>query len=335
MTAYVDDDGTSVVDAWDCVPGCPAKDLGDQAEKFCGYNDKATVARYFRQMKGGSEVSTIPDDLIEYLQVLISPPEPTEGARFLGNLEDMNWDLVATWPDNSITGAIVRGTPSEEQSEEIMRVLMPGAHLLLIAPEEQPTGHTGACRLEDTGFEIRDSILLAREAGALHYVPKASRAEREAGCWGLEGKTGAEAVNRKEGSPGSKSAGAGAGRTARKISNFHPTVKPIDVMARLLHDVPNDAVVCDPFMGSGTTGAACAKTGHSFFGIEREEEYIKIADARVRHWRTVFAGQKGRAEVDSDVEGSDDILIYEKPTTKKKESEADSTLMDLFWGDPD
>jgi len=302
------------LDAWVCVPECPA-----------GYDDEGTTARYFKQIRGETTMSTIPDELIEYLRVLIAPPEPAGAPLYMPDLDETDWDAVSKWADNSITGVIARGTPTDDQVAELMRVLTPGAHLLLIAPEEQPTGHTGACRLEDGGFEIRDAILLAREAGALHYVPKASRSEREAGCWGLEGKSGAEAVDRKEGSDGMASPRAGANRTARKVTNFHPTVKPVLVMERLLADIPEDAVVFDPFMGSGSTGIACAKTGHDFIGIDREEEYLEIADSRVRHWRTQFAGHGKRATVDSDFEGGeDDITIKEKP---------DSPLADLFWED--
>jgi DNA modification methylase len=41
------------------------------------------------------------------------------------------------------------------------------------------------------------------------------------------------------------------------------------------------ATVLDPFMGSGTTGIACKKLNRNFIGIEREADYIKIAEARI------------------------------------------------------
>jgi len=40
--------------------------------------------------------------------------------------------------------------------------------------------------------------------------------------------------------------------------------------------------VLDPFMGSGTTAIACKKLGRNFIGIEKEEEYVKIAEARIK-----------------------------------------------------
>lgn len=42
------------------------------------------------------------------------------------------------------------------------------------------------------------------------------------------------------------------------------------------------ATVLDPFMGSGSTGIACKNLGRNFIGVERDEEYIKIAEARIK-----------------------------------------------------
>jgi len=42
-----------------------------------------------------------------------------------------------------------------------------------------------------------------------------------------------------------------------------------------------DAIVLDPFMGSGTTGVACVKTGRNFIGIEIDESYFNIARQRI------------------------------------------------------
>jgi site-specific DNA-methyltransferase (adenine-specific) len=39
--------------------------------------------------------------------------------------------------------------------------------------------------------------------------------------------------------------------------------------------------VCDPFMGSGTTGVACKELGRNFIGIEIDEKYFEIAKKRI------------------------------------------------------
>lgn len=62
----------------------------------------------------------------------------------------------------------------------------------------------------------------------------------------------------------------------------HPTQKPLGVMAWSLDQLPNDvSLVCDPFMGSGTTGAAAIQKGLRFIGIERNERYFDAACIRL------------------------------------------------------
>ena len=119
----------------------------------------------------------------------------------------------------------------------------------------------------------------------LYACPKPSRAEREAGCERLPGRTGAEATDRTEGSAGLDNPRAGAGRTADRVKNHHPTVKPLGVMRWLCKLVGGQrgSVILDPFMGSGTTGCAAMLEGFDFIGIEREPEYMQIAEARIRH----------------------------------------------------
>jgi site-specific DNA-methyltransferase (adenine-specific) len=68
-----------------------------------------------------------------------------------------------------------------------------------------------------------------------------------------------------------------------QATNFHSTVKPISLMRYLvrLTKTPTGGVVLDPFMGSGTTGCACALEGRDFIGIEREQDYFAIAEKRI------------------------------------------------------
>lgn len=80
------------------------------------------------------------------------------------------------------------------------------------------------------------------------------------------------------------------GTTLRKVENAattgnnHPTVKPTDLMAYLCRLVtPPGGVVLDPFMGSGSTGKAAMREGFRFIGIEREPEYMEIAEKRIEH----------------------------------------------------
>ena len=65
-------------------------------------------------------------------------------------------------------------------------------------------------------------------------------------------------------------------------ANSHPTVKPIDLMRHLVRLVtPLGGTVLDPFLGSGTTALAAEQEGFAWIGIEREAEYVAIAEARL------------------------------------------------------
>jgi site-specific DNA-methyltransferase (adenine-specific) len=64
--------------------------------------------------------------------------------------------------------------------------------------------------------------------------------------------------------------------------NNHPTVKPIKLMKYLQTLVtPKGGTTLDPFMGSGTSGASANIAGFNFIGIEMDEDYFKIAEARI------------------------------------------------------
>ena len=95
---------------------------------------------------------------------------------------------------------------------------------------------------------------------------------------------------------GSEEATAGMGQAARYFycakaskkdrgeGNKHPTVKPTELMRYMCRLVtPPGGVVLDPFMGSGSTGKAAVKEGFKFIGIEKEKEYLVIANARIAH----------------------------------------------------
>jgi len=65
--------------------------------------------------------------------------------------------------------------------------------------------------------------------------------------------------------------------------NHHPTVKPIKLMEYLVRLVtPKEGIVLEPFVGSGTTLIACKQQGFNYIGIEREQEYCDIAEARLK-----------------------------------------------------
>jgi site-specific DNA-methyltransferase (adenine-specific) len=124
------------------------------------------------------------------------------------------------------------------------------------------------------------------------YQAKANKKERNAGLDDTEGKT----IGAKGNGLARTCATCGASvidgcdcpdRTyvnpVRK--NFHPTVKPVELMRWLIRLVtPPDGTVLDPFTGSGTTGIAATLEGFHFIGIEQDADYIEqIARPRILH----------------------------------------------------
>lgn len=107
-------------------------------------------------------------------------------------------------------------------------------------------------------------------------IPKADRAEREpVGLRTFDRSR--ETAHRRTGDMDTPYL---RGETLRR--NTHPTVKPVDLMRHLVRLVtPPGGIVLDPFLGSGTTGIACEMEGFEWIGIEREAEYVAIAEARL------------------------------------------------------
>ena len=68
---------------------------------------------------------------------------------------------------------------------------------------------------------------------------------------------------------------------SRALKEFgHPTVKPDELMAKILRNVAGDRI-CDPFMGTGSTGVAALRAGKRFFGIEHNPKHFETAVRRI------------------------------------------------------
>jgi DNA modification methylase len=109
-----------------------------------------------------------------------------------------------------------------------------------------------------TGAEASHGVPADRLEHPTHLIlPKADRADREP-------------VLRPD------------GHEAGKRFSTHPTMKPTDLMRHLIRLVtPAGGTVLDPFLGSGSTALACELEGFPWIGIEKEPEYVAIAEARL------------------------------------------------------
>ena len=121
-------------------------------------------------------------------------------------------------------------------------------------------------------------------AARYFYCPKVSKNERNRGLDGFEEKQTSSMSGRRDPHDMEKSKidNDVTGRFVTTRKNIHPTVKPIELMKYLCRLVtPKGGTVLDPFMGSGSTGMAAVDEGFDFLGIEKEEEYFKIAKNRI------------------------------------------------------
>jgi site-specific DNA-methyltransferase (adenine-specific) len=118
---------------------------------------------------------------------------------------------------------------------------------------------------------------LETEWAKFFYCAKTSKRDRN------EGLDGFEEVRVHDGRAEGKVGGNNPrNRTNAAKLNHHPTVKPTSLMQYLVRLVtPPKGIVLDPFMGSGSTGKACAYEGFDFIGIDQSDEYVEIARARI------------------------------------------------------
>ncbi len=72
-------------------------------------------------------------------------------------------------------------------------------------------------------------------------------------------------------------------KNVSKQKTEHPCQMPLEVMKNIIGILPKGILVVDPFMGSGTTGVACAECGVDFLGIEIDKLYYDIANLRLKN----------------------------------------------------
>jgi len=154
----------------------------------------------------------------------------------------------------------------------------------------KPELHTGRwpanILLDEVSAEMMDQqsgeVLDSGGASRFFYIAKASSTEREIGLQGMEKVK----LDIGDEAPSGGSWERRDGRTSSLRANHHPTVKPLQLMQYMIRLItPPGGTVLDPFMGSGSTGAACMLEGVQFVGIDITPEYIEIAQKRISYWQ--------------------------------------------------
>jgi site-specific DNA-methyltransferase (adenine-specific) len=132
--------------------------------------------------------------------------------------------------------------------------------------------------------EVRQGYNDTGGASRFFYVAKASKRDRNEGLDELPVQSSSNygSIQERSSNPPKQ--------------NFHPTVKPTDLMRQLVRLVtPPGGVVLDPFTGSGSTGKAAILEGFEFIGVELTDEYLPIIEGRLSH----AVAQRAQAEADA------------------------------------
>ena len=207
----------------------------------------------------------------------------------------------------------------EKISKEIYRILKPGGFYLSFS--QGRLYHRMAIAIEDCGFEIRDMLVWKREGQAKafsqdHFVRKMNipEEEKEKILISLNGRKTPQlkgtsepivlAQKPKDGTFINNWLKYGVGLIDTTVSldgkfpatvievpkpkgkeraeSTHLTMKPITLMEHLIKIFTKEnAIVLDPFLGSGSTGIACYNTGRKFIGIELDKHYYEEAKKRI------------------------------------------------------
>ncbi len=204
-------------------------------------------------------------------------------------------------------------------SREVYRFLKPGGFYLVFA--QGRLYHRMAVAVEDCGFEIRDMLIWKREGQAKafsqdHFVrkmkiPESEKAEIIRALGGrktpqLKGQSEPIVLAQKPkdgtfiqnwmkygvglvdttvsldgGFPGTVMC-VEKPKGVERSESTHMTMKPLRLMEHLIRLFSTEnAVICDPFLGSGSTGVACIHTGRRFIGIELDPTYYQEAKTRL------------------------------------------------------
>jgi site-specific DNA-methyltransferase (adenine-specific) len=185
----------------------------------------------------------------------------TASGRWPANvMHDGSAEVVAGFPVTAAAQASMRG----ERSGVVMDADWSGPNTL--------RGHNDA----------------GGSAARFFYCAKASRTDREEGCDNLPEVRRTDGRETEHHVPNLRTT---------SLRNFHPTVKPTDLMRYLCRLVtPPAGLVLDPFCGSGSTGKAALLEGLRFVGVDLDPAHVAIAEARCQFAVDTVAEQAAAAE---------------------------------------
>ena len=222
---------------------------------------------------GGINIDACRITTVEKLERALGKSTTSESGWKSSNRSAIAGKDGGRWPANIL----------HDGSEEVLE-LFPQSNTTRI---DKPSD----CSVEgSTSFESMRGNRPARgydeqgSAARFFYCAKASKADRDEGCEGIEAKkSGMSNGAQIHGEGYDKGQDIGLNRVISRHNN-HPTVKPTALMRYLCRLVtPPGGTILDPFMGSGSTGKAALREGFRFIGIERDADSFAVARARLEN----------------------------------------------------
>jgi site-specific DNA-methyltransferase (adenine-specific) len=285
--------GTALKPAWEPIVVARKPPIGTLAANVTAHGTGGMNIDGCRVPGGEGYAEEVARNIAAFARVQEQTPGWKNSSPYKPNVEGA---LLGRWPANVVLshagacedGACVEGCPvatMNAQQDGAARYFNtfawdaddfpPFLYTAKASRREREAGlHAGnmLCACEATRAEWD-----AEDRAVVRVCPRCGKRDRKPGAH--------DAVEREEGSAGMNSPRAGAGRTAKNgVWGSHPTVKPVSIMAWCIRLVcRKGGVVLDPFMGSGSTGIGAVREGVNFIGIEREAEYMAIAEARIAH----------------------------------------------------
>ena len=243
---------------------------GDTIPEFEGNPDAASNMPGSSQAAGWSSKRTGAKRGGKVAKTISGPFDAMPGAAVRGTKKVEMVDSEGRWPANVAhdgSDAVLAEFPHTKSGKGDQDGLM------------HPKTESNSPSLGKYG--LQENVPLRGDEGSaarFFYCAKPSKAEKESGLNGLP--TTDQAL------PGSKISGTGKRIGEGQVrANIHPTVKPVNLMRWLVRGlVPQGGTLIDPFLGSGTTAIAAIQEGREWIGIEKDDHYANIAQARIDYW---------------------------------------------------
>jgi DNA modification methylase len=276
-------------DSWEPKDVYESEPVSDLAKQWAGWGTALKPAHEPMVLARKPIVGTVANNVLTYGVGGLN----IDGSRVAGKLEGDPNRFAKTDGGNFVMGGLPDAPVVRSEGRFPANFIHDGSDEVVNSfPETKATGsgkvsgfRKGGDSENSVGISgvksAADGFSDSGSAARFFYCAKTSKTDRNEGLDEFERK--AKVFNGQSDKPAGNAKGSVEDKFSTQPSaNNHPTVKPTELMRYLVRLItPPQGIVLDPFMGSGSTGKACAYEGFDFIGIEQSAEYVEIARARI------------------------------------------------------